>query len=144
MQVEHQKVRDDLFGNTTKIIQNTSSFISLSAMCFYRNYTPEYTNWEEFTAFIFEEIKKSNHNIFIRENRYPYNCKNTVQDVVCDHRTIFYTNKTDMHRVKYHYDQYLSDGYTIQEVPMEEKSIKIPHFHAIKLQTLPSRKQWSP
>lgn len=101
-------------------------------MVYYRNYSPEYNNSEEFTQEVLEKIKQSPHWYYYHKNLYPYNCKNTIQNIECDHWTLFYNHKTDKDWIRHEYNLMLRKWYTIQEVPMIEKSIKIPHIHFIK------------
>lgn len=101
-------------------------------MVFYRNYSPQYTNWKEFTEKIKKEIDLDDHYIYIVENPYPYNCKNLEQDIRTSHWTMFYSVISDKKRVRHYIEKFMRDGYTMQAVPDEEKSILIPHIHFIK------------
>ena len=102
-------------------------------MWFYRNYTPEYKDPEKFLKFIKEEIEKTQHKIYLRQNDFPYNCKWLVQNINTDHITMWYTKETDKDWIWFEEQQLLKAWYCMREVPMQEKSIKFPHRHFIRL-----------
>jgi hypothetical protein len=106
-------------------------------MSYYRDYTPVYDHTPEDKKQIVQAMLLKNSKRWYRrhtrteKNPQPYN-KYKNMDAEVEHLTIRYNEKTTnqtKEMLKAHYNK---NWYTIIEHAPEDKSIDLPHFHAIR------------
>ena len=101
-------------------------------MPYYRDYIPTYphTN-EELEIIVKHELAKSKRHYRVMKNDAPYDTyKNQAVNV--DHLTIRYNEKTSPTTLDTIRTNYNIKWYTLIENCPEDKSIDLPHFHAIR------------
>lgn len=101
-------------------------------MWFYRNYTPEYKDSEEYANFIKEKLEDSWDEMYMELNKYPYNCKWLKQNIKTEHFTLFFGEYADVPAIWKKIEKMMKKWFSLWSVPYEEKSVKIEHIHFIK------------